>query len=74
MYLLSCAGYHSMLFGNTLLNVRENKESGTTVFSGDKGPLAKFTHKSLDCLHISFALLDTTRNTLVKARERKYYQ
>ena len=62
-----------MLFGNTLLNVREAEESRDTALSGDEGPLAEFTHKVLDSLHISFALLDTTRDVLVMAKEIGYY-
>lgn len=73
VYMLPCTGDESMLFGNTLFNVREDKKSGSTVFSGDKSPLAKFTHKGLDSFHIGFALLDTTGNALVKARECTCY-
>lgn len=72
MYLLPSTGDESMLFGNTLFNVRED-EKRRTALSGNKGPVAKFRHEGLDGLHISFALLDTTRNALVMAKKRCDY-
>lgn len=67
--LLPRTGDESMLSGNALLNVREDEESRTTALSGDEGPVAEFTHKSLDRLHIGFALLDTTRDALPMAKD-----
>lgn len=70
VYLLPCAGDESVLFGNTLLNVREDEESRAMMtLPGDEGPVAEFTHKGLDSSHISFALPDTTRNALVMVKE-----
>lgn len=60
-----------MLFGNTLFNVSENEESRITTLSGNESPAAEFTHQGLDCFHISFALLDTTRNALAMAKKKK---
>lgn len=73
MYLLPCSGDESMLFGNTLFNVREDEESRTTALSGDEGPVAEFAHKGVDSLHISLALLDTTRDALAMAKESSNY-
>lgn len=64
VYFLPCASDERMLFGNTLINVREDEESKTTAFSGDDGTMTEFPHKGLDGLHVSFTLLDTTRNAL----------
>lgn len=73
MYLLPCTGDESVLSGNTLLNVREDEESRTTGLSGDEGTVAEFPHKGLDGLHISFTLLDATRNALAIAKESDYH-
>lgn len=73
VYLLPSTGDESVLFGNTLFNVRENEERRTTALSGNKGPVAEFPHEGLDSLHIGFALLDTTGNALVMAKERCDY-
>lgn len=73
MYLLPCTGNESVLFGNTVFNVREDEDSRTTTLSGDEGTVAEFPHKSLDGLHISFTLLDATRNALAIAKESNYY-
>lgn len=73
VYLLPCAGDESMLFGNTLVNVGEDEESRGTALSGDEGPVADFTHKGLNNLHISFAPLDTTRDVLAMAKENNCY-
>lgn len=59
-----------MLFGNTLFNVSENEESRITTLSGNESPAAEFTHQGLDGFHISFALLDTTRNALAMAKKK----
>ncbi len=44
MYLLPCTADQSVLFGNTLLNVREDEERRATALSGDKGTVAEFPH------------------------------
>ena len=67
MYFLPCTGDESVLFGNTLFNVREDEESGSTALSGDEGTVAEFPHKGLDGFHISFTRLDTTGNALATA-------
>lgn len=72
VHLLSCTADESVLFGNTLFNVREDEESRTTALSGDEGTVAEFSHKGLDGLHISFTPLDTIRNALPIAKERNY--
>lgn len=73
VYLLPSTGDESVLFGNTLFNVRKYEECRTTALSGDKSPVAEFPHDGLDGLHISFALLYTARNALVMAMERCHY-
>lgn len=71
MYLLPRAADQSVLFGNTLLNVGEDEQSGTTAFSGDEGAVAEFAHEGLDGLHISFAPLDATGNALARGNREK---
>lgn len=73
MYLIPCPADESVLFGNTLLNVREDEESRTTTLSSDEGTVAEIPHKGLDGLHIGFTLLDTTRNALAIAEESNCY-
>lgn len=73
MYLLPGAGDESVLFGNTLLNVRKDEESRAMTLSGDEGPVAEFSHKGLDSSHIRFALPDTTRDALVMAKKSTDY-
>lgn len=68
MYLFSSSCDKVMLFENTLLNFREDEESRARGSSGDEGLVAKFTHKTLDCQHIGFAVLDTTRDALVMSK------
>ncbi|TNN32184.1 hypothetical protein EYF80_057657 [Liparis tanakae] len=41
-----------MLFGNTLINVREDEERKTTALSGDDGTMTEFPHQGLDGLHV----------------------
>lgn len=73
MYFLPCTGDESVLFGNTLINIREDEESRTSALSGDEGTLAEFPHEGLDSLHVSFALLDTSRKALEAAKNSNYY-
>lgn len=73
MYFLPCTADECVLFGDTLFNVREDEEGRTAALSGDEGTMAEFPHKGLDGLHVSFSLLDTTRNALAIAKERNYY-
>lgn len=64
MYLLSCVGDEGVLFCDTVINVREDEEGRIMILSGDESLVAEFTHKALDGFHITFTLLDTTRNVL----------
>lgn len=59
MYLLASVSDECVLFGNTVLHVREGEERRTTALPGDEGPVAELPHQGLDGLHVGFALLDT---------------
>lgn len=74
VYLLPRAANESVLFGNTLFNVRENEESGIAALPGDQSPVAEFTHQGLDGFHVRFALLDAARDVLATAKDEQQLQ
>lgn len=69
MYLLPCTADESLLFGNTVLNVGDVEKRGLTTLSGDESPAAEFNHEGLNGFNVSFAVLDSTRNTLTTEKE-----
>lgn len=64
VYLLSGAADEYVLFGDALLDVRKNVQSGARVLPCDEGTLAEFCHQGLNGFQVGFALLDTTGNAL----------
>lgn len=58
-----------MLLGDTLINVREDEQRRIRAFSGEKGPVTELTHEGLDGFHISFTLIDSTREALERENE-----
>lgn len=64
MYLLSGAANKYVLFGDALLDVSENVQSGARAPPRDEGTLAEFCHQGLNGFQVGFALLDTTGNAL----------
>lgn len=74
MYLLPCTADESLLFRNTVFNVGDVEKRGITTLSGDESPAAEFNHEGLNGFNISFAVLDSTRNTLNnRKRDKQLY-
>lgn len=64
MYLLSCTADEYVLFGDALLNVGEEVQSGAVALPRDKGAMAKFCHEGLNGFNVGLAPLEATGNAL----------
>lgn len=64
MYLLSRTADKDVLFGDALLYVGEDVQSGAVALPCDEGLLAEFCHEGLDGFHVGLAPLDAIGKAL----------